>query len=470
MGRHTTGEKNNKIAGSLIATIIAIIVAIALAVFWFVSTRTNDSTMTSANCVAGDLSLGVAADTEERAQSFIEAYNASSPIVRDHCVTARYSELSEAGVYLTTSSEGQVNALLTEANRSAATLDWPTIAQIPAGVISTGAFDWNNPDAITYAVATNSVAAALVSAQVNNNSVDTIHDDLNTNRTTTLDGAVADQAQTISATENDKAEGYSFFAAPDLYVPVRAVALSPTDSVSEDTTRAGADFSSSQTVAETTNTTARIAAYEALALFDGSATADSNASAPGSNQEQPVTDTLYLFDTSASMGTVFETTAQAIADAALAIGAQNHPVALWNYSSPLNPGVTQGWRVNVAFSNGAGGNEAATAVTRFGTGGMSYTRSSLHAALSSASAQAQETSRPVRVVLVTTGTDDTDDLSTSTQTAQAAGVILDVVHIGTGEQDTAVATAAQELKGNVYLASEPNQIADAIASASGLGS
>ena len=43
----------------------------------------------------------------------------------------------------------------------------------------------------------------------------------------------------------------------------------------------------------------------------------------------------------------YRAAADAIAASAPDISAAGHSVALWNYSSPLNPGVQQGFRRNI---------------------------------------------------------------------------------------------------------------------------
>src|SRR5699024_10377064 len=81
-------------------------------------------------------------------------------------------------------------------------------------------------------------------------------------------------------------------------------------------------------------------------------------------------DTLILLDTSNAMAGQFDPVSGALANTARALSGANKAVALWNYSSPLNPGVTVGYRDNLGFGNG---DEAANTIQAFGTGGEPQT-------------------------------------------------------------------------------------------------
>lgn len=149
-------------------------------------------------------------------------------------------------------------------------------------------------------------------------------------------------------------------------------------------------------------------------------------------------DTLILLDTSNGMADRFEPVTGALADTARALSGTGQSVALWNYSSPLNPGVTVGFRDNLGFGDGEA---AANTITNFGTGGVPQSRSAVVAAVDTAADRAADTGSTARVLLVTTGTEgDMDDAGFTQAFEQAAGgnVELSVVHVGPGEPDAAI--------------------------------
>src|SRR5699024_10249252 len=171
-------------------------------------------------------------------------------------------------------------------------------------------------------------------------------------------------------------------------------------------------------------------------------------------------DTLILLDTSAGLAGQFDQVTGALANTAHALGADGKAVALWNYSSPLNPGVTVGYRDNLGFGNG---DEAAATIKAFGTGGEPQSRPAIIAAADTiessgtgrerqsrpaiiaaadtAAARAADINGPVRVLVVTTGTvTNMDDAAFTEAFKQAAGdnVELSVVHVGPGEPDAAI--------------------------------
>lgn len=173
-------------------------------------------------------------------------------------------------------------------------------------------------------------------------------------------------------------------------------------------------------------------------------------------------DTLFLLDTSDQMAPNYGAVAGALADTAQALGAAGQSVALWNYSSPLSPTATVGYRDNVGF--GAAGDVAAAA-TQFGTGGVPQTRSAVIAALATARDQANATGKGARVVLVTTGTaQDMDDaaFTAALDDVRSDNVKLSVVQIS-GDKDEALAKAAAS-----YATASPNDAAKVLATASGV--
>ena len=187
--------------------------------------------------------------------------------------------------------------------------------------------------------------------------------------------------------------------------------------------------------------------------------------APAPAPSADAADTLILFDTSNAMAGQFDPVSGALANTARALSGANKAVALWNYSSPLNPGVTVGYRDNLGFGNG---DEAANTIQAFGTGGEPQTRPAVIAAADVAADRAADINGPVRVLLVTTGTVTAmDDAAFADAFAQAAGnnVELSVVHVGPGAPDAAVEDVATEFTS--VDGTDSRAVADALKAAAG---
>lgn len=216
--------------------------------------------------------------------------------------------------------------------------------------------------------------------------------------------------------------------------------------------------------------------YEEVTSEEDEAAAEATSEAPETSEaetpsEEPAapsaaaSDTLILLDTSDGLAGQFEPVTGALANTARALAADGQSVALWNYSSPLNPGVTVGFRDNLGFGSGE---DAANTITAFGTGGAPQSRSAVVAAVDTATDQAANTNAPVRVLLVTTGTDaDMDDASFAQAYGQAAGdnVELSVVHFGPGEPDSAIEGVASSF--TAVDVNDSTAVADALKAAAG---
>lgn len=216
--------------------------------------------------------------------------------------------------------------------------------------------------------------------------------------------------------------------------------------------------------------------YEEVTSEEDEAAAEATSEAPETSEaetpsEEPAapsaaaSDTLILLDTSDGLAGQFGPVTGALANTARALAADGQSVALWNYSSPLNPGVTVGFRDNLGFGSGE---DAANTITAFGTGGAPQSRSAVVAAVDTATDQAANTNAPVRVLLVTTGTDaDMDDASFAQAYGQAAGdnVELSVVHVGPGEPDSAIEGVASSF--TAVDVNDSTAVADALKAAAG---
>lgn len=170
--------------------------------------------------------------------------------------------------------------------------------------------------------------------------------------------------------------------------------------------------------------------------------ASSTAAAAGAAAPGAAESTLFLLDTSDQMAPYFDASAGGVAAAADGVGGEDKAVSLWNYSSPISATATVGYRQNLGFTDGG---ETAGVVNNFGTGGVPQTRAAIVAAANNAADYARESNAPARVVLVTTGTDDSlpdGDFAAQLAEAKDRNVEISVVHLGDGEVDKALEDAA----------------------------
>ncbi|MBC3185597.1 VWA domain-containing protein [Corynebacterium sp. zg-331] len=211
--------------------------------------------------------------------------------------------------------------------------------------------------------------------------------------------APADPAVPLAVTATTNPEGRAFSPLPDAELAFSAIALNPQEETSQEVVDA-----------------ATAAAYPQQKEGQRDAQA-------------PAAHTLFLLDASERMAPQFDAVRAALDAEAQQL---DQPVALWNYSSPLNPGVTRPWRDNVPFGPAQ---EITPVLQGFGTGGIPLTRTSVLAALRTAAEHSQVTEQPTRVVLFTSGTaaEDLDDAAFDRQVTSALEnpqVSLEVVQVG----------------------------------------
>ncbi|MCS4491188.1 vWA domain-containing protein [Corynebacterium sp. ES2715-CONJ3] len=438
MGRHSNGKNNMRVSSSLVTSALALGVVGALLGGWMcLSDDPEPEPSARRACIQGELILPVAADNEAEVANLIASYNDSSPVVRDHCVTATYTpDLSQAGAFVSKNSDGKVTATLKQAGRSAATLEWPSAAVYKVGVAAKKAIQPGSIQDVDFPVADNSVAAALVASHYLGTDVNKITELLDANAQRSIAETSADSDRAIAISEDDTPEGWAFTPIEGLRQDLRIIALNTTEIVSEEVVRAGADFgASSRIAARYSPGVTAITAQEALHAFDTSNILTPVDEVDTSAEPREVEDTLFLFDTSAALQPQdFSFISRAIASVAPRITERDHAVSLWNYSSPLNPGVTKGWRRNVDFGTGDSGQVVAQRAIGFGTGGFPLTREALEAAGQYANDYSARMGRKVRLVLITTGSADMKPLE-NLQGIFGSSVTLSVLHIGNSAID-----------------------------------
>lgn len=442
VARHRSGKNNYAVSGTVIIAGVVVLALIAATVWWFSFRGTTEEQAQAPECIQGELILPVAEASPGLEAGLINQWNATEPIVRDHCVTAeRVSSVDDAAV-LITHDNPEADSQLGERTASAV-----VPVDVWAGQLwTTGDTDLADvdPDAVTYPVATDpDTAVAVAVALAGGRAPELIARD--------RDAGIQDEADILAvgpAAGIHKGMGTTFDV-PGAEVVILAHVLNPAGGITEEQARAGAEFARFHDISQDVpaELPERSAAWAAVTQDPGEITPEEETAAPESETEMLLpADTLLLLDTSAGTtadfgpGSVYSQTAQSLRQIALDLGGSGQQVSLWNYSSPINPGVTQGWRRNVGFSDGT---RAAEAVLRFGTGGVPQTRSALVAAVATAADKSRDTGETTRVLLVTTGTDqDMDDAAFADALNQARGdadVRVETVHVGGGGVDGVLA-------------------------------
>ena len=424
MGRHSNGKNNYSLSGGAIAALCAVL-ALTGGVVWSVSQRGDESETTAQEkpCVLGELALPVATSNEQIAQELIGAYAASKPVVREHCILPVITDkIADAAVYLAPATS-ITQEELSRAQRSSAVAEPAVVYVDQVGVAGKGEVSLNNVRFPTNTPEANAVVAFLLA----DGPAQAVH----ALTEQAVDGeALADGLTVASASQ--KAED---FQALDGAVEYAAIPLNSTNTVDENQARAGQDFArfaAERVSAAGVSQPLIPETVWAAALPDGGAALTSE----GRN-------TLFVLDTSDAMTPFMAQAQEAVGQAARDVQADGHEVALWNYSSPLSPGVMQGYRHNVDMTPDA--EYIADVVGRLGTAGVPQTREAVSAAV----AEMSQREEPVRVVLITTGTADANgdpaaDEAFVNQIRQLAGDKVEVigVHVGTQEPDAAVKEVA----------------------------
>lgn len=183
---------------------------------------------------------------------------------------------------------------------------------------------------------------------------------------------------------------------------------------------------------------------------EGEGTGDDAAAAT-----EPAGSTLVLLDTSEGMD--LEAVRSALTPLLdRAIDGEGRRVALWNYSSPMSAGVTNPVRPNVYFGPGAK-DRSVEVLGQLGTGGEPWLWRSVAPAVDYV-VEAWSPDVANRVVLVTTGSDATDDdAAAAIERISAAAttdrpVRVDVVVVGEDSTDGALQELASATGGAVHVA------------------
>ncbi|WP_448854697.1 hypothetical protein [Corynebacterium frankenforstense] len=429
-GRHRTDTDSPKVAGWLIVAVILVIALIAALIAWFALRDSERDARSEAegNCIEGELTLPVAEAFPGAAEELINAYRDSAPVVRDHCIVPKTAPVADAAVYVGVDSPA-ADAALKAADRSRGTASPQAAGTKAVGLAAREAADPKSTaaDQVVYPAGDQTDIAVTAAAKL---AGDDAAELLKRDRGEKL--ADADGSRPVAASEATAPQGTEFTPIEGAELNLSAIPLDAAGAeADEEVTRAAADFT--EFAGKQEGAAGTELPDDALYAAAGSTAADGATSGPADGAAH---DTLFLVDTSAAMQPQADRLGAAVGGPAAALAADGHAVALWNYSSPLNPGVTVPYRTNLGFGDGS---QVEGVVDALGTGGVPMTRTSVLAALGSVQSQAAQTGKPVRLVVVTTGTapGDMDDASFRSALKDALGenVELAVVHVGDGETD-----------------------------------
>lgn len=472
MGRHSSGKNNYRLSKGLVALLV--IIALVVAFIFFNRSRSDEKVNAGSeeqqSCVAGDLALPITASSPEVGRMLIDAYSETNPIVRDHCVRPVYvDQFADAAVYVapnTSISHSELEA----AGRAAATNEPVTVASIPAGLAGSTEVKPETVDLATVDFPTGDQpeASALVAAKLAPSENDAVAA-LSNQHIESTKQAQLNSTRLIATAENAVPEGFTFSAVDGADIVYSAIPLTTSDNVTEDQARAGQAFADTTGKLFEGDGAAKLPVIAesvwAAALPEGGRvkTDAESSEAPNTNAADAAdaTDTLFVLDTSTGMTEYATAAEEGISEAAQTLAAEGHRVGLWNYSSPLSPGVTKGYRANVALVND--GAQIAATVTRFLNDGSPQTREAVLAAVDYAQTQASA-DNPVRIVLITSGTaDSATSIADVVKQASESNVELTVVHVGGAEQDLEVASAAK----STSTAANAGEVTSAIKRAAG---
>lgn len=421
MSRHRASHSPLRIAG-WIYVLIAVVVIAFIAVWLWAGARdrqqASDTTFKN-SCPAGEMDFPIAEWKDGAADEVQGAIESMGP-VRDYCLNPVFTDdVNKAAILVAPAATADGREMLKGV----------VVGTAPVYLTAENT-DLPATDVI-YPVASHpevSTAAAQALA----------HSPAEAERVLTRDRFItAEMAQATGKTSISMDTGTKL---PGSELPVAAWALAAVDSSPE---------------AEELQRVAQVLIDDLSAEYPA---ADKDAfTLPAGNPAQP---TLFLVDTSEAVAGWLPGIAEGLDKAATGLQHRSQPVAVWNYSSPLNPGVTQPWRVNANFGNPDAGEIAA----RWGLGGVPMTRTAVVAAIDAAAEFSHSVGQPVRVVLVTTGStpEEVSDAEFAARLGQAHGageVTLDVIHVGGGEIDAVIAEQASSLTPVMENSATPETIA-----------
>lgn len=466
MGRHALRDNTGFISGRTLLALLAAVLLIGTLI-WFIALRdtgSDDAAGPSGDertCVSGELMLPVAAADAAIAEELIGVYNESLPEVRDYCITAQFTaSLREAAVYIAPNTP-ITHQQLAAASRSAALAEPPPVFADEVGVAAEATPDTDLELKQVRFPVDNPGASALVAsllAREDNAAIEA----LTHQRIDSIDSFTPVDGQIVATSQRHVPERLQFRPL-DASVVYTAIPLNSGETIDENQARAGQAFARFSAEHFADNVPDQPVIPElvwAAALPEGGEALTTGGASPTDADEAAVaadgkvTDSLFLLDTSESMAPYLPAANAGIKKAAAEVISTGHLVGLWNYSSPLNPGVEVGYRRNVALTDSD--QDLIAVLDQLQAAGQPRTREALDAAVDELSGRAGS-AQQARLIVITSGTaDGGTDGAFSDAIRQKAGerVIISVVHVGDRARDVAleqVASSYQEVETDAEL-------------------
>ena len=213
MAKHASGKNNYRLSGELIALLV-VLALIAAAVIWWLTSRGDDAGSTEAqtkDCVAGELVLPVTASDKGAGQALVDAYGASSPVVRDYCVKPQLVDsVADAAVFVAPNT-AVTHQSLESAGRTPAVSDAQPAYSEAVGVAGKDEVKLEDltVDKVRFPVSEESAASALVASQVAGNDNDAVQA-LTDQRIGGADELNADAGEYLATAEDAVPEGLKF--------------------------------------------------------------------------------------------------------------------------------------------------------------------------------------------------------------------------------------------------------------------
>ena len=178
MARHSNGKNNYSLSAGAIVVLLVVALAVASAI-WYVLGRDEAAEQSAAsepNCVAGDLTLPIAASDSSAGKTLIDAYGRNHPVVRDYCVRPELvTDLASAAVYIAPNT-GVTHQEIANAGRNAAVSDPQPVLSDTVGLAGREDADPAKVDLskVRFPVAEEPAASALVASLVAANDSDAV--------------------------------------------------------------------------------------------------------------------------------------------------------------------------------------------------------------------------------------------------------------------------------------------------------
>lgn len=449
--------------------LIIVLLAVIIGGGWFIATRgdldSDNAKEADPRCPAGDITLTVAEQYPGLGRDALDRIADKLDPIQEHCVTIRaVADVRQAALYLGVDSPATETWLAANGRSKDPSAAPAAIAHRRVGFVTAQPGD---PDPASHVVypTTQDIDAAIAAAAALHDDPAAAIDALNRDRDSDIAAAIADPGLAVILGEDQDHQGQVFTPIPGAELSVQAFPLTMTEQIDDLQNKAAAAVTGAAAaeIPAPQAPDAQLPAPQGIdrgqiyQAFGDVAATPVNPAAPapeGSIAQEPAAgedshapaehgsvDTLFLLDASAQMTPRFPEAVVAVADASEALRADGRATSLWNYSSPLSPGVTKPWRNNIPFGSPE---PLRPTLEGFGTGGVPQTRTSLIAALQEASDHARATSAPVRLIALTTGTDPSDlgddqAVIGALRSARDAGVTVALITVGDGPADAALA-------------------------------